>query len=139
MKQYFTKIIIETNKQKLINITNKIKSSIKSSEMSDGLITIFIKHTSASLIIQENADSDVLRDIENFFDKLVPMDKLNYLHDTEGLDDMPAHIKSLLTSTHLSIPFQRKKLLLGIWQGIFLFEHRIESHERTIEIHILGS
>ena len=138
MKQHFTKIIIKTNKQKLINITDELESIARSSEMSDGLLTVFIKHTSASLIIQENADSDVLKDIENFFNKLVPMDKSYYVHNTEGSDDMPAHIKSLLTSTHLSIPFQKNELLLGTWQGIFLFEHRIESHKRTIEIHIMG-
>ena len=138
MKQHFTKIIIKTNKQKLINITDELESTVRSSEMSDGLLTVFIKHTSASLIIQENADGDVLRDIENFFNKLVPMDKSHYAHNTEGSDDMPAHIKSLLTSTHLSIPFQKNELLLGTWQGIFLFEHRIESHKRTIEIHIMG-
>ena len=138
MKQHFTKIIIKTNKQKLINITDELESIVRSSEMSDGLLTVFIKHTSASLIIQENADGDVLRDIENFFNKLVPMDKSYYVHNTEGSDDMPAHIKSLLTSTHLSIPFQKNELLLGTWQGIFLFEHRIESHKRTIEIHIMG-
>ncbi len=138
MKQHFTKIIIKTNKQKLISITDELDSIVRSSEMSDGLLTVFIKHTSASLIIQENADSDVLRDIEDFFNKLVPMDKSYYVHNTEGSDDMPAHIKSLLTSTHLSIPFQKNELLLGTWQGIFLFEHRIESHKRTIEIHIMG-
>ncbi|MBK46294.1 MAG: hypothetical protein CMD82_00215 [Gammaproteobacteria bacterium] len=138
MKQHFTKIIIKTNKQKLINITDELESIVRSSEISDGLLTVFIKHTSASLIIQENADGDVLRDIENFFNKLVPMDTSYYAHNTEGSDDMPAHIKSLLTSTHLSIPLQKNELLLGTWQGIFLFEHRIESHKRTIEIHIMG-
>tara|TARA_B100001029_G_C14602870_1_gene204898 strand:- start:80 stop:499 length:420 start_codon:yes stop_codon:yes gene_type:complete len=138
MKQNFTKIIVETNKRNLIEITEQIHSIIKSSEIKDGLVTLYIKHTSASLIIQENADKDVLKDIETFFDRLVPMNDSDYLHRAEGADDMPAHIKSLLTSTHVSIPFQEKKLLLGTWQGIFLFEHRIDPSSRTIEIHIIG-
>ena len=138
MKQNFTKIIVETNKRNLIEITEQIHSIIKSSEIKDGLVTLYIKHTSASLIIQENADKDVLKDIETFFDRLVPMNDSDYLHRAEGVDDMPAHIKSLLTSTHVSIPFQEKKLLLGTWQGIFLFEHRIDPSSRTIEIHIIG-
>tara|TARA_B100000212_G_scaffold30562_1_gene19956 strand:+ start:1041 stop:1460 length:420 start_codon:yes stop_codon:yes gene_type:complete len=138
MKQNFTKIIVETNKQKIIEITNQIQSIIKSSEIRDGLVTLYIKHTSASLMIQENADSDVLRDIEKYFDRLVPMNESDYIHRAEGPDDMPAHIKSLLTSTHLSIPFQDKDLSLGTWQGIFLFEHRISPSSRTIEIHIIG-
>ena len=138
MKQNFTKIIVETNKQKIIEITNQIQSIIKSSGIRDGLVTLYIKHTSASLMIQENADSDVLRDIEKYFDRLVPMNESDYIHRAEGPDDMPAHIKSLLTSTHLSIPFQDKDLSLGTWQGIFLFEHRISPSSRTIEIHIIG-
>ena len=123
MKQNFTKIIVETNKRNLIEITEQIHSIIKSSGIKDGLVTLYIKHTSASLIIQENADKDVLRDIETFFDHLVPMNDSDYLHRAEGADDMPAHIKSLLTNTHISIPFQGRNLLLGTWQGVFLFEH----------------
>ena len=138
MKQNFTKIIVETNKQKIVEITDQIQSIIKSSGITDGLVTLYIKHTSASLIIQENADKDVLQDIKTFFDRLVPMNDSDYLHRDEGIDDMPAHIKSLLTNTHLSIPFQGKHLLLGTWQGIFLFEHRIDPSSRTIEIHIIG-
>ncbi len=138
MKQNFTKIIVETNKQKIIEITDQIQSIIKSSGIRDGLVTLYIKHTSASLMIQENADSDVLRDIEKYFDRLVPMNESDYIHRTEGPDDMPAHIKSVLTSTHLSIPFQAKDLSLGTWQGIFLFEHRINPSSRTIEIHVIG-
>jgi len=138
MKQNFTKIIVETNKQKIVEITDQIQSIIKSSGITDGLVTLYIKHTSASLIIQENADSDVLRDIEKYFDRLVPMNESDYIHRAEGPDDMPAHIKSLLTSTHLSIPFQDKDLSLGTWQGIFLFEHRISPCSRTIEIHVIG-
>ncbi len=138
MKQNFTKIIVETNKRNLTEITEQVHSNIQSSEITDGLVTLYIKHTSASLIIQENADKDVLQDIKTFFDRLVPMNDSDYLHRDEGIDDMPAHIKSLLTNTHLSIPFQGKHLLLGTWQGIFLFEHRTNPTSRTIEIHIIG-
>ena len=138
MKQNFTKIIVGTDKQKIIEITEQIQSIIKSSGLRDGLVTLYIKHTSASLIIQENADSDVLRDIQKYFDRLVPMSESDYIHRAEGPDDMPAHIKSLLTNTHLSIPFQAKNLSLGTWQGIFLFEHRTSPSSRTVEIHVIG-
>ena len=138
MKQNFTKIIVETDSQKIIEITDKIQSIIKLSGITDGLVTLYIKHTSASLIIQENADSDVLRDIEKYFDRLVPTNESDYIHRAEGSDDMPAHIKSLLTNTHLSIPFQAKNLSLGTWQGIFLFEHRTNPSSRTVEIHVIG-
>ena len=138
MQQKFTKIIIKTEEQKLTEITSQISQILLNQAIENGLVTIYIKHTSASLIIQENADSDVLRDIENFFDKLVPMDESKYIHNSEGADDMPAHIKSLLTNTQLSVPMKNKKLVLGTWQGIFLFEHRLEPHDRSIEIHIIG-
>ena len=138
MQQKFTKIIIKTEGQKLTEITSQISQVLMTQVIENGLVTIYIKHTSASLIIQENADSDVLRDIENFFDKLVPMDESKYIHNSEGADDMPAHIKSLLTNTQLSVPMKNKKLVLGTWQGIFLFEHRLEPHDRSIEIHIIG-
>jgi len=138
MQQKFTKIIIKTEGQKLTEITSQISQVLTTQVIENGLVTIYIKHTSASLIIQENADSDVLRDIENFFDKLVPMDESKYIHNSEGADDMPAHIKSLLTNTQLSVPMKNKKLVLGTWQGIFLFEHRLEPHDRSIEIHIIG-
>ena len=138
MQQKFTKIIIKTEGQKLTEITSQISQVLITQVIENGLVTIYIKHTSASLIIQENADSDVLRDIENFFNKLVPMDESKYIHNSEGADDMPAHIKSLLTNTQLSVPMKNKKLVLGTWQGIFLFEHRLEPHDRSIEIHIIG-
>ncbi len=138
MQQKFTKIIIKTEGQKLTEITSQISQVLTTQVIENGLVTIYIKHTSASLIIQENADTDVLRDIENFFDKLVPMDESKYIHNSEGADDMPAHIKSLLTNTQLSVPMKNKKLVLGTWQGIFLFEHRLEPHDRSIEIHIIG-
>ena len=139
MRQYFTKINIETNNQKLYEITNIVSRTIDKQDISEGMITLYIKHTSASLLIQENADDSVLRDLENFFDNLVPQNLDLYEHKAEGVDDMPAHIKARLTSTHLSIPIRNKKVDLGTWQGIFLFEHRIQSHTREIDIHIIGT
>ena len=138
MRQDFFNLEIETNGQKLYNFTDKTENWISSKKFLNGIINLSIQHTSASLIIQENADKDVLQDIKTFFDRLVPMNDSDYLHRDEGIDDMPAHIKSLLTNTHLSIPFQGKHLLLGTWQGIFLFEHRTNPTSRTIEIHIIG-
>ena len=138
MKQNFTKIIVETNKQKIIEITDKIQSIIKSSGISDGLVTLYIKHTSASLMIQENADSDVLRDIEKYFDRLVPMNESDYIHRAEGPDDMPAHIKSVLTNTNLCLSVIENTLRIGTWQGIYLFEHRIQRHIRSVFCHIIG-
>ena len=139
MRQYFTKINIETNNQKLYEITNIVSRTIDKQDISEGMITLYIKHTSASLLIQENADDSVLRDLESFFDNLVPQNPDLYEHKAEGADDMPAHIKASLTSTHLSIPIRNKKIDLGTWQGIFLFEHRIQSHTREIDIHIIGT
>ena len=103
-----------------------------------GILNLFIKHTSASLIIQENADPSVLKDIENFFKKLVPENNDLYIHTAEGPDDMPAHIRSLLTNTSLSIPIIEKELQLGTWQGIYLYEHRNHNHERKVIVNILG-
>jgi|TARA_B100000959_G_scaffold35932_1_gene34496 secondary thiamine-phosphate synthase enzyme len=138
MKQFFTKINVESQPGKLIELTRNVSELINNKDISNGLITLYIKHTSASLLIQENADPDVLYDLENFFNNIAPQDLSLYKHQTEGKDDMPAHIKSALTSTHLSIPLKDKALMLGTWQGIFLFEHRNRSHTRTIEIHIIG-
>lgn len=139
MIQETNEICLETKGQRLFNITNLIEKVITLSKLNTGLINISILHTSASLLIQENADDSVLRDLENFFDKLVPQNLDLYEHKAEGVDDMPAHIKASLTSTHLSIPIRNKKIDLGTWQGIFLFEHRIQSHTREIDIHIIGT
>ena len=119
-------------------LLNMLIENIKSSNIKNGLCTLFIKHTSASLIIQENADPAVLRDIENFFNKLVPEDERLYEHDCEGPDDMPAHIRSLLTSTSLSIPIENSKLVLGTWQAIYLYEHRNQGYHRKIYQQIIG-
>ena len=138
MRQYFTKINIETNSQKLYEITNIVSKTIDKQDISEGMITLYIKHTSASLLIQENADDSVLRDLENFFDNLVPQNLDLYEHKAEGVDDMPAHIKASLTSTHLSIPIRNKKIDLGTWQGIYLIEHRYNSFKRNLIISFVG-
>ena len=124
--------------QQLFEITEEINSWIDLQEINQGHLTVFVKHTSASLIIQENASSDVLGDIQNFFKKLVPEDISLYQHSIEGKDDMPAHIKSLLTQTSLNIPVSNKKMDLGTWQGIFLYEHRIHPKTRKINLSFIG-
>jgi secondary thiamine-phosphate synthase enzyme len=129
---------IKTNGNKLIKLTEKVLNFVDRSKISNGILNISILHTSASLIIQENADHDVQKDILNFYDKLVPMDENLYIHNTEGKDDMPAHIKSTLTNSNLTLSVKNKKLILGTWQGIYLFEHRTKSYIRKILLHILG-
>jgi secondary thiamine-phosphate synthase enzyme len=136
--QYFEELSIKTNDNKLIKITEKILNFVDRSEISNGIINISILHTSASLIIQENADDDVQKDILNFYDKLVPMNKDLYIHNTEGEDDMPAHIKSTLTNSNLTLSIKNNKLILGTWQGVYLFEHRIEQQIRKVFLHLLG-
>jgi secondary thiamine-phosphate synthase enzyme len=122
----------------LVEITGQIDAWLKGQSVRDGLLTLFIRHTSASLTIQENADPDVQHDLENFLAKLVPEDPGRYRHHAEGPDDMPAHIKAALTQTQLSIPVEGGKLLLGTWQGIYLFEHRSRPRDREIALHLLG-
>ena len=136
--QYFEEFSIKTNGNKLIKITEKILNFVDRSEISNGIINISILHTSASLIIQENADDDVQKDIINFYDKLVPMDDDLYIHSTEGKDDMPAHIKSTLTNSNLTLSIKNNKLILGTWQGVYLFEHRVEQQIRKVFLHLLG-
>jgi secondary thiamine-phosphate synthase enzyme len=138
MRQIKKIILTNTDPKSLNDITHYALENIKSSNIKNGLCTLFIKHTSASLIIQENADPAVLRDIENFFNKLVPEDERLYEHDCEGPDDMPAHIRSLLTSTSLSIPIENSKLVLGTWQAIYLYEHRNQGYHRKIYQQIIG-
>ena len=136
--QHFEELSVKTNGNKLIKITEKVLNFIHHSRVSNGILNISILHTSASLIIQENADDDVQKDILNFYDKLVPMDQSLYIHNTEGKDDMPAHIKSTLTNSNLTLSIQNNKLILGTWQGIYLFEHRVEQQIRKIFLHTLG-
>ena len=136
--QSFDELSIKTNGSKLTKITEKVSNFVNHSKILNGILNISILHTSASLIIQENADDDVQKDIINFYDKLVPMDKDLYIHNTEGKDDMPAHIKSTLTNSNLTLSIKKSKLILGTWQGIYLFEHRIEQQIRKVFLHIVG-
>ena len=129
---------ISTNGQKLYDFTDKTYDWIKDNNFKNGILNISIQHTSASLIVQENADPDVQTDLINYFDKLVPMNNKLYIHTTEGKDDMPAHIKSALTNNQISLSVKNKELLLGTWQGIYLFEHRLNSQQRTIIHHFIG-
>ena len=138
MRQEFFNLEMNTNGQNLYEFTNQTNKWIKDNEFNNGIINISIQHTSASLIIQENADPDVQIDLLNFFNKLVPMDNSLYIHTTEGIDDMPAHIKSALTNNQISLSIKNTELLLGTWQGLYLFEHRIEKQNRLIVLHYLG-
>ena len=138
MKQTFYELNINTNSQNLYELTPEILNWIEKNNFSNGILNLSIMHTSASLIIQENADPDVKTDLLNYFNKLVPMNEKDYIHSTEGKDDMPAHIKSSITNNQISLSIKEKKLLLGTWQGIFLFEHRIHPQQRTVVLHYLG-
>ena len=139
MKQVFYEITIETKGQGLYNFTNKTLNWLNKQKINNGILNINILHTSASLVIQENADLDVLHDLKFFFDKLVPMDNKLYKHTTEGKDDMPAHIKSALTNNQITLSIKDKKLILGTWQGLYLFEHRLEKHTRILSHHLIGN
>ena len=137
MLQKYEKINIRTNGINLYEITNNIIDWINKINLSSGLLNISIQHTSASLLLQENADPTVLKDLKNYFLKLVPFND-NYLHATEGYDDMPAHIKTSLTNTNITLSVIDKKLNLGTWQGVFLFEHRTAPKDRFINLHYIG-
>ena len=138
MRQEFFNLELSTDGQRLYEFTNQTNKWINDNEFNNGIINISIQHTSASLIIQENADQDVQTDLINFFNQLVPMDNPLYIHTAEGKDDMPAHIKSALTNNQISISVKNNELLLGTWQGLYLFEHRIEKQNRLIVLHYLG-
>ena len=138
MMQKFYNLVLKTNGQKLYDFTNKTASWIKNNNFNNGIINLSIQHTSASLIIQENADPDVQSDLLNFFDRIAPMKEELYIHTTEGKDDMPAHIKSAITNNQISLSIKDQKLLLGTWQGIYLFEHRLNPQLRTIVHHFIG-
>ena len=138
MKQEFYNLQINTNGQKLYEFTNETINWINKNNFKNGMLNLSIQHTSASLIVQENADPDVQTDLLNYFDKLAPMDDKLYTHTTEGKDDMPAHIKSALTNNQISLSIKDCELLLGTWQGLYLFEHRLHPQKRTIIHHFLG-
>lgn len=137
MKQQFHTIRIETRGARLHEFTRAAEEFVRASGISDGLLTCFIRHTSASLLIQENADPNVQRDLIDAFDRLAPQD-FDYVHDDEGPDDMPSHIKSALTAVSLGVPVQGGRMLLGTWQGLYLFEHRIHAHRREVLLHLIG-
>ena len=139
MKQKFFNLVINTSGQRLYEITDKTIEWIEKNNFNDGMLNISIQHTSASLIVQENADPDVQTDLVNYFDKLVPMNEKLYIHSSEGKDDMPAHIKSTLTNNQISLSIKDSNLILGTWQGIYLFEHRLDDHKRTIVHHYIGN
>lgn len=138
MEQRFSTIELTTSGAGLYVFTGKAESFVAESGMAEGLLTCFVRHTSASLVIQENADRDVQRDIAAFMERLVPRDQRLYRHNAEGPDDMPSHIRSMLTQTSLCIPFRRETLVLGTWQGLYLFEHRDAPHTRQITFHAMG-
>ena len=138
MKQEFYNLQIKTDGQKLYEFTNDTIHWIGQNNFKNGILNLSIQHTSASLIVQENADPDVQTDLINYFDKLAPMDNKLYIHTIEGKDDMPAHIKSALTNNQISLSIKSSELLLGTWQGLYLFEHRLHPQKRTIIHHFLG-
>ena len=138
MRQNFFNLVVNTSGQRLYEITDQTIEWIEKNSFKNGMLNLSIQHTSASLIVQENADPDVQKDLINYFDKLVPMDDQLYIHSSEGKDDMPAHIKSALTNNQISLSIKESKLILGTWQGIYLFEHRLDSHKRTIVHHYIG-
>ena len=138
MRQKFFNLVVNTSGQRLYEITDQTIEWIEKNNLTNGMLNLSIQHTSASLIVQENADPDVQKDLINYFDKLVPMDDQLYIHSSEGKDDMPAHIKSALTNNQISLSIKESRLILGTWQGIYLFEHRLDSHKRTIVHHYIG-
>ena len=139
MKQEFFNLEIKTNGQKLYEFTSQTVNWINKNNLNNGIINLSIQHTSASLIVQENADPDVQIDLINYFNKLAPMDNSLYTHTAEGNDDMPAHIKSSLTNNQITLSIKNRKLLLGTWQGLYLFEHRLNHQNRKIIFHFIGN
>lgn len=138
MRQALHTLTVETKGPGLIELTELVRDWVAEQGIATGLLTVFVRHTSASLVIQENADPDVRRDLDAFFRRLVPENDPLYVHTIEGPDDMPAHVKAALTATQLAIPLDRGRLVLGTWQGLYLFEHRRRPHRRQIVLHLIG-
>ena len=138
MRQHHSSISVKTNGKRLYDITPLVLDAVKSSGIGQGLLTLYIQHTSASLLINENYDSDVLVDMEAFFARLVPDGDKLFIHTVEGIDDMPAHVRTALTQTSIGIPVINSKLALGQWQGIFVFEHRLMPQTRRVLLHLIG-
>ncbi len=139
MNQHTWHLRVRTSGKGLYEITQQVAGWVDGTGVSNGLVTVFVRHTSASLLIQENADPDVVRDLNDFLSRLAPEDEKLYRHTAEGPDDMPAHIRAALTPTQISIPVLDGRLALGTWQGIYLFEHRDRSQHRDIVLHLIGS
>jgi secondary thiamine-phosphate synthase enzyme len=138
VKQFIHQLHIATHGKGLYDFTPEVETWLSGHETKTGLLTVFCQHTSASLVIQENADPDVVADLADFFTRLVPEDTGMYRHTAEGPDDMTSHIRSALTQTQLSIPIHNSKLALGSWQGVYLFEHRVRPHRRSIVLHLIS-
>lgn len=138
MKQAIQHIGVATRGRGLIDFTRQVRAFVEQQPIRTGLLTLFCRHTSASLLIQENADASVQRDIERYFEEIAPEDPARYEHDAEGPDDMPAHLRAVLTQVQLSIPVEQGRMVLGTWQGIYLFEHRRSAHQRDIVAHLIG-
>lgn len=138
MKQYTREITVATRGKGLYDFTGQVESWLRECRISTGLLTVFIQHTSASLTVQENADPDVIADLNDFFGRIAPEDNRLYRHTIEGPDDMPAHIRSALTATQLSVPVMNGRMALGTWQGLYVFEHRAAAHRRSVALHLFG-
>ena len=138
MRQAKHRLVVDTVRRGLVEITRPVAGWVASTGVRDGLLTVFVLHTSASLLIQENADPEVQRDLERFLSRLVPDGDPLFEHTVEGRDDMPAHVRSALTQTQLSIVVEQGALLLGTWQGIYVYEHRLRGHRREIALHVVG-
>lgn len=138
MRQLTTTLTVKTRGRRLYDITSEVKSWVRASGMVTGLLTLYVQHTSASLLINENYDPDVIEDLDRFFSRLVPDGDPLFVHTSEGPDDMPAHVRTALTQVNLSIPLVDGQLVLGSWQGLFVFEHRFEASSRRVVLHLLG-
>jgi secondary thiamine-phosphate synthase enzyme len=138
IRQTLTELAVAARGRGLYEITSEVQARVAQAGVRTGLCTLHLRHTSASLLIQENADPDVQRDLETFFSRLVPDGDPMFVHTVEGDDDMPAHVRTALTTVNLSVPISDGRLMLGTWQGIYLWEHRHRSHKRTIAVHVLG-
>ena len=138
LRQHLSTLRIRTPGRGLLEITGEVRSRVTQSGITSGLVTLFVRHTSASLLIQENADPDVRGDLDRFFARLVPDGDTLFRHRDEGVDDMPAHIRSALTATQLSVPVSGHRMMLGTWQGLYVWEHRLRPHRRELTLHLVG-
>lgn len=138
LRQHLHTLVLATHGKGLYNFTGQVTAWVQQCNIDTGLLTLFVRHTSASLLIQENADPDVVHDLKDYFERIAPENDPHYRHTLEGPDDMPAHLRTALTATQLAIPVQDGQPVLGTWQGIYLFEHRRAAHQRSVVLHLLG-